>query len=71
MNIGHCIGIFLVRISRRKRAIVDVFIAVFVTLGSMGQLLTAFTTCSIVDKYELLLGMIVSPANQNLDNGVS
>jgi hypothetical protein len=61
---------FLVRISRRKKALVDIFSALFVTLGSAGQLPVAFTTCSVLDKYELLPRSIVSPANQNLHSPV-
>jgi hypothetical protein len=71
MNMAHCIGIFLVRLLRRKKALIDVFIAVFVTLESAGQLLVAFTTYSAMDKYELLEHTIVSLANQNLHNPVS
>jgi hypothetical protein len=51
---------------------VDIFIALFETLGSAGQLLVALGhTFSVVDEYELLPRSIVSPANQNLHNPVT
>jgi hypothetical protein len=54
MVLAHLIGFFLVLNLRRKKAIVDIFLALFETLGGAGHLLMAFTNCCDMDIYEVV-----------------
>jgi hypothetical protein len=54
MVLAHRIGFFLVLNLRRKKVIVDIFLALFEMLGSAGHLLVAFTKCCDMVIYEVV-----------------
>jgi hypothetical protein len=54
MVLAHRIGFFQVLNLQRKKAIVDIFLAPFQTLGSARHPLVPFTKCYDMDIYEVV-----------------